>query len=59
MKVYIVTEAEKEALLKALELVKFHTPDQFARTPEQRQAQTDAVDSIHRRFHYEVCRLLS
>lgn len=59
MKAYIITEEQKEALLKALELEKMHTPDQFATTPELRAMQTKAVESIHRRMHYEVCKLLS
>jgi len=57
-RVYIVTEEEKQALLKALELEKFKTPDQFALTDEQRKAQRDAVESVHRRFHYLVCKAL-
>ena len=59
MKVYQLTEAERDALLKELELEKFKTPDQFCITPEARQAQIDAVASMHRRFHCVVCRALS
>ena len=59
MKAYIITEEQKEALLKSLELERLNTPDQFAITDEQRQIQKRAVESIHRRFHYEVCKLLS
>ena len=59
MRVYIITEEQKEALLNELRLEKFQTPDQFALTPEQKQAQLDAVENLHRRFHYHVCKLLS
>lgn len=59
MKVYIITEAEKQALLKELELEKFKTPDQFQITDEQREVQLRAVDSMHRRFHCLVCAALS
>jgi hypothetical protein len=58
-RIYLITEAEKDAVLKELELEKFHTPSQFACTPEQRKAQSEAVEDIHRRFHYIVCKLLS
>jgi hypothetical protein len=58
MKVIVITEAEKTALLKELELEKFKTPDQFCITPEMREAQLNAVDSMHRRFHYLVCKAL-
>jgi hypothetical protein len=58
MRVYVITEAEKTALLKELELERFKTPDQFALTPEQKQAQASAVESMHRRFHYHVCKAL-
>jgi hypothetical protein len=59
MKVYLLTQAEKEALLKELELEKFKTPDQFQITDGTRKAQLDAVDSMHRRFHYVVSKYLS
>lgn len=58
-RVYLITEEEKDALLKTLELETFKTPDQFCFTPEMKKAQLDAVDSMHRRFHYHVCKLLS
>lgn len=56
---YIITEEQKTALLKELELEKFKTPSQFAITEEDRAAQLRAVADIHRRFHYLVCKLLS
>lgn len=56
MKAYIITEEQYQALLKDLELEKFMTPDQFAVTDEQRTAQRQAVESIHRRFYFCVCR---
>lgn len=53
-KVYIFTEAEKQALIESLELEKLTAGNnQFIRpdsTPEQ------IAESIHRRFHYRVCR---
>lgn len=58
MRAYIISEEQKRALLMELELEKFKTPDQFAITPEQRQAQKDAVEAIHRRFHCIVCRFI-
>lgn len=58
-KVYLITEEQKQALLKELELEKFKTPDQFAITDAEKKAQLDAVDSMHRRFHYLVCTALS
>lgn len=59
MRVYIITEAEKTALLNQLALEKFKTPDMFALTEEQKEAQLEAVEGIHRRFIYHVCSLLS
>ena len=56
MRAYILSETEYQALLLDLEITKFKTPDQFALTEEQRKAQTDAVEWIHRKFHYTVCR---
>ena len=56
--VYLVTEEQKQALLKELELEKFRTPDQWAVTDEQKKAQRDAVESIHRRFVYHICNTL-
>ncbi len=58
MKQYVLTEEQFQSLLKELELEKFHTPSQFAITDEQRKAQRDAVNDIHRRFHYLVCRAI-
>lgn len=58
MKAYILTEAEKQALLKELELEKFKTPDQFCLTDEQRKAQLAAVEGLWRRFHYHVAKAL-
>ena len=58
MKIYLVTEAEKTALLQALELERFKTPDQFCITPEAKKAQPEAVGDMHRRFHYLVCKAL-
>jgi hypothetical protein len=55
---YIITEAERTALLKELELERFKTPDQFCLTPEAKKIQLDAVDAMHRRFHYLVCKAL-
>lgn len=57
-RVWLVTEAEKAALLSALELEKFHTPDQFQITEEGRETQLRAMESMHHRFHYHVCKLL-
>lgn len=54
MKTYTITEDTRNAMLKELELEKFKTPDQFAVTEEQKKAQRDAVDSMHRRFIYVV-----
>ncbi len=59
MKAYIITEEQKTALLNELRLEYFKTPDQFAVTPEQKKAQLDALENVHRRFHYHVCKLLS
>ena len=59
MVAYIITEEQKQALLKELELEKFRTPSQFAITDEERHAQSRAVEDIHRRFHHLVCKLLS
>lgn len=58
MKAYIITEEQFQSLLKELELEKFKTPDQFAITDEQKEAQKRAVECIHRRFHYVVCRAI-
>jgi hypothetical protein len=58
MKLYVLTEAEKQALLRELELAKFHTPDHFCLTDEQKKAQLDAASSMHRRFHCIVCKAL-
>lgn len=58
-RVYLITEEQKSAMLKELELEKFKTPDQFCITDEARQAQLKAVDDMHHRFHCIVCRLLS
>lgn len=55
----ILTETERDALLRELELEKFKTPDQFALTDEQKEAQREAVEAIHRRFHYVVAKYLS
>lgn len=59
MKVYLITEAEKQALLKELELEKFKTPDQFQITDEARAAQLKSVESMWRRFHTTVCRVFT
>ncbi len=56
MKCYLFTEAEYQSLLKELELEKFHTPDQFCLTPEMKEVQLKAVDSMHQRFHVLVAR---
>lgn len=58
MKAYIITEIEFQALLKELELEKFKTPDQFATTERDREAQLRAVQSIHQRMHFVVCRAI-
>lgn len=57
-RIYLITEIAKQSLLKELELEKFKTPDQFAITDEQKKAQLAAVESMHRRFHYLVCKTL-
>jgi len=58
MKAYILTEEQFTALLKELELEKFKTPDQFAVTGKQKDAQRRAVENIHHRFHCVVCRAI-
>lgn len=48
MRAIIISDADAKALLDKLELTKFRN---------ERPKSTD-VDSIHRAFHYEVCRWL-
>ena len=59
MKVYLITEEEKQALLKDLELIKLRVPDQFAATPEERDAQKRVAEHMHHIFHVTVCRHLN
>lgn len=58
MRQYVLTEDQFQALLKELELEKFKTPDQFAVTEAQQEAEKRAVENIHRRFHMAVCRAI-
>ena len=58
MKAYIITEEEKQALLKDLELEKLHKPDQFAATPEEQEMQKRVAEHMHRCFHVIVCKHL-
>ncbi len=58
MKYYVLTEEQKNALLKDLEFEKFKTPDQFCITEEAKQAQLNSVETMHRRFHCIVARAL-
>jgi hypothetical protein len=60
MKAYIITQEQREALLKELELQNFKNKDgQFFVNQDAFKVSQEFVDllsdSIHRRFHYIVC----
>lgn len=56
MKHYVLTEEQREALLKVLELEK-HKRSQFLK-PEDEEQEKRIRDEVHRSFHYHVCRAL-
>lgn len=59
MKAYIITEAEREALLKDLQLEKLIKPDQFAMNPFEEAMQRKVAAHLHRCFHIIVCKHIS
>ena len=54
MIVYQLTESQYKALLEKLELKKLRTLAHPTVAPELRQEFEQAVDQLHRGFHYEV-----
>lgn len=63
MQAYIITETEKQNFLKELELEKLKSPNAMdvplEMTPAEEKRLKQAVEQIHRRFHFMTCRLLS
>lgn len=54
MIVYQMTEPEFQAMLNAMKLEEISFPDQWAITDDQKRAQREAAEAVHRRFVYLI-----
>lgn len=58
MKYYVLTEEQRTALLKSLELEKFRENDHFIQHAIDNKDPKALLAAVHRKFHHCVCSAL-